>query len=203
MPRSFGREGGDWDDRGNPVLKFILQRSWVLVVPLIAGNKLLGIFNIDPGAQGHFNADEIELAKTIANQTAIALENSRLFATTQRYAADLELRVAERTAELEKERDQVETLLRITNELSASLDLDRVVTRTLSLVNDTLGGTQGGLFLLDSQSEELIYRASFGTHFQLPAGGVPSIFRRGEGLVGWVIKNRQAAVVHEDRKSVV
>jgi chromosome segregation ATPase len=36
MPRSFGREGGDWDDRGNPVLKFILQRSWVLVVPLIA-----------------------------------------------------------------------------------------------------------------------------------------------------------------------
>jgi PAS domain S-box-containing protein len=169
----------------------------LLVVPLIAGNKLLGIFNIDPGAQGHFNADEIELAQTIANQTAIALENSRLFATTQRYAADLELRVAERTAELEKERDQVETLLRITNELSASLDLDRVVTRTLSLVNDTLGGTQGGLFLLDSQSEELIYRASFGTHFQLPAGGVPSIFRRGEGLVGWVIKNRQAAVVHD------
>ena len=37
MPRSFGRGGEDWgEDQGNPALKFILQRSWVLIVPLIA-----------------------------------------------------------------------------------------------------------------------------------------------------------------------
>ena len=38
MPRSLGRDSSDWgrEDDGNRVLKFLLQRSWVLVVPLIA-----------------------------------------------------------------------------------------------------------------------------------------------------------------------
>ncbi len=39
MPRGdFGRASGDWEDekQPNPVLRFVLQRSWVLVVPLIA-----------------------------------------------------------------------------------------------------------------------------------------------------------------------
>jgi hypothetical protein len=36
MPRSFGSGGDEWDDQGNRPLKFLLQRTWVLVVPLIA-----------------------------------------------------------------------------------------------------------------------------------------------------------------------
>ncbi len=172
------------------------NRTW-FGVPLTAHGKTIGVLSMHNDRPVYFDQSDAQLLTQIGNQIAIAIENARLFATTQRYAADLEQRVAERTAELEKERDQVETLLRITNELSASLDLDRVLVRALSLVNDVIGGTQGGLFLLDPQSEQLIYRAALGTNFQLPSGGVPAPFRRGEGLVGWVIKNRQAIVVHD------
>ena len=61
----------------------------LLVVPLIASNKLLGTFNIDPGKQEHFNAGEIELAQTIANQTAITIENSRLYAESSKRSTEL------------------------------------------------------------------------------------------------------------------
>ena len=61
----------------------------LLVVPLIAGNKLLGTFNIDPGKQEHFNSGEIELAQTIANQTAITIENSRLYAESSKRSTEL------------------------------------------------------------------------------------------------------------------
>ncbi len=37
MPRSFGNSGDGWgEESGSPVVKFILQRSWVLIVPFIA-----------------------------------------------------------------------------------------------------------------------------------------------------------------------
>ncbi|MBI5081590.1 MAG: GAF domain-containing protein, partial [Chloroflexi bacterium] len=172
------------------------RRTWI-GVPLTAQGKTIGVLSMHNDHPIYFDQSDTQLLSQIGNQIAIAIENARLFATTQRYAADLEQRVAERTMDLEKERDQVETLLRITNELSASLDLDRVLVRALSLVSDVIGGTQGGLFLLDPQSEQLIYRAALGTNFQLPVGGVTAPFRRGEGLVGWVIKNRQAIVVHD------
>ncbi|MBI5828545.1 MAG: GAF domain-containing protein, partial [Chloroflexi bacterium] len=167
----------------------------LLVVPVVTGDNVSGCVLINRPDRDQYTPGEIELAQTIANQTAIALDKARLFATVQQYTADLEERVAQRTTALARERDRVETLLRITNELSSSLDLDRVLTRALSLVSDIIGGTQCSLFLLDPQSDTLIYRAALGVNFLLPPGGQPAPFRRGEGLVGWVIKHRQPVIV--------
>ena len=167
----------------------------LLVVPVVTGDNVSGCVLINRPDRDQYTPGEIELAQTIANQTAIALDKARLFATVQQYTADLEERVAQRTTALARERDRVETLLRITNELSSSLDLDRVLTRALTLVSELIGGTQGSLFLLDPQSDTLIYRAALGVNFQLPPGGRPAPFRRGEGLVGWVIKHRQPVIV--------
>ncbi len=172
------------------------HRAW-LGVPLIVRGTAIGVLSVQSDQPYYFAESQLRLLSQAGNQMAIALDNARLFSTVQNYAADLEQRVNERTIALEKERDRVETLLRITNELSASLDLDRVLTRALSLVNEVVGGTQGGLFLLDPQSDQLIYRAALGVNFQLPPGGQPVPFRRGEGLAGWVIKNRQAVIVPE------
>ncbi|MEK9164839.1 MAG: ATP-binding protein, partial [Chloroflexota bacterium] len=41
----------------------------------------------------------------------------------------------------------------------------------------------------------LIYRAALGVGFELPPGGQPAPFRKGEGLVGWVIKRREPIIV--------
>ncbi|MBI3240843.1 MAG: GAF domain-containing protein [Chloroflexi bacterium] len=169
-------------------------RAW-LGVPLIVRGAATGVLSVQSEQPYYFTESQLRLLSQVGNQMAIALDNARLFSTVQTYALDLERRVAERTTDLEKERDRVETLLRITNELSANLDLDRVLTRALSLVNEVIGGTQGGLFLLDPQSDQLVYRAALGVNFQLPPGGQVAPFRRGEGLAGWVIKNRQAIIV--------
>lgn len=170
------------------------HRSW-LGVPLTVRGSAIGVLAVQSDQPYYFGESHMRLLNQISNQFAIAIENARLFAAVENNAAVLAQRVAERTVDLEKERDRVETLLRITNELSASLDLDRVLTRALSLVNEIIGGTQGGLFLLDPQSDQIIYRATLGVDFQLPPGGQPAPFRRGEGLVGWVIKSRLPVII--------
>ena len=92
----------------------------------------------------------------------VAIQNGRLFAETQRLAQELEQRVIERTAQLKREQQNTETLLRILTEVSSSLDLDRALNRTLSLLNEAIGAEQGTIMLLHPGDNLLHYRAGYG-----------------------------------------
>jgi two-component sensor histidine kinase len=50
----------------------------LLAVPLVVRDKVIGVFNCYKDRPHHFTADEISLFSTLANQTALAIENSSL-----------------------------------------------------------------------------------------------------------------------------
>ena len=174
----------------------------MLLVPLRSSDgQPLGVISVDdPRDQRIPNRSTVETLEVFANQAAVAIENNRLY-------ADMEQRVQERTEDLRQalgqltdERDRVETLFRITSELSASLDLDRVLNRTLTLLTSAIGAQRGSILLLDQQTEILIHRATIGhtpsmAPLSLPPGGAPTSFRRNEGLAGWVIQYRQPVII--------
>jgi PAS domain S-box-containing protein len=113
--------------------------------------------------------------------------------------------LARANEDLRLERDRVETLFRIASELSTSLDLDRVLNRALELVVSAAGATHGSILLVDPQTDMLVARAALGND-RVPSTGRPTPFRRGEGLAGWSIVNRQSAIipdVHNDARWIV
>jgi PAS domain S-box-containing protein len=85
-------------------------------VPLIAQSELIGSLNLGADAPAAFADEQIEIAREVASQLAVALRQARLHEQVQRHAKELEQRVAERTAELEAEiaeRIQAEEELRL------------------------------------------------------------------------------------------
>ncbi|MBI3998967.1 MAG: GAF domain-containing protein [Armatimonadetes bacterium] len=50
----------------------------LLAVPLVVRDKVVGVFNCYKGTPHQFTRDEISLLSTLANQTALAIENSSL-----------------------------------------------------------------------------------------------------------------------------
>jgi two-component sensor histidine kinase len=50
----------------------------LLAVPLVVRDRVIGVFNCYMGAPHHFTPEEISLFSTLANQTALAIENSSL-----------------------------------------------------------------------------------------------------------------------------
>jgi len=50
----------------------------LLAVPLVVRDKVIGVFNCYKDAPHHFSRDEVSLLSTLANQTALAIENSSL-----------------------------------------------------------------------------------------------------------------------------
>jgi PAS domain S-box-containing protein len=160
----------------------------MLLAPFVSQGRAFGAFSLDSVTPREFTTQDIELCQTLAAQIASVITNAR-------FARDLETRVHQRTKEVETERERVQTLLQITTELSSSLDLDLVLTRALKLVTEAVGATQGSVFLIDPESDRLVYRAQLGSPKVLPPGGETAPFKRHEGLVGWIIKNRQPVVI--------
>ena len=75
-------------------------RSW-FAVPLMAQGELIGVLNMGSDAARAFSDDDIDIGRQVADSLAIAIWQAQLLDRLHSQAADLEKRVAERTADLE------------------------------------------------------------------------------------------------------
>ncbi len=160
----------------------------LLVVPLVTAGSLQGWLLLESREDYRYTPSEIELARTIANQSAIAIQNARLFAETRHLTTDLEKRVEERTAELSREHRNSQTLLHVTTELSASLEMGLVLNRTLAVLNESLGSEQS-----------IIMMSQTGSSFQAgePLVNVNALSNLEKNIARWMSKERVPALVDD------
>jgi len=163
----------------------------LLVVPFVSGSVLQGWYLIYGVRDYRYTLPEIELARTICNQAAIAVQNARLFAETRRLTEDLERRVEERTRELRREHQNSQTLLHIITELSASLEMGLVLNRTLNVLNNSTGCEESLIVL--SQSAARQYRAGMQLS-QAPSDQEPGSSIE-QQIAHWVIRMRRPILV--------
>ena len=71
-----------------------------LGVPMIVGDRVIGVIAVAHGRQHAFDRDDVRLLSTLASSTAAALDNARLFDEARRRTAELEIirRVSEAMA---------------------------------------------------------------------------------------------------------
>ena len=89
-----------------------------IAIPLLMRDELIGVFSLESPVRRTFSSHERELVSIVANQIASAIHNARLYAERTRTAealrsanASLEARVAERTADLQRELRVAQELL--------------------------------------------------------------------------------------------
>ncbi|MEJ2750751.1 MAG: PAS domain S-box protein, partial [Anaerolineae bacterium] len=95
----------------------------VACVPLIAENEVIGVLWV--GQQTPVGPHDVQLLEAIADMAATAIRRAALYEQTQRYAAELETHVAERTRELAEANEQL-------------LELDQLKTKFVSDVSHEL-----------------------------------------------------------------
>ncbi len=103
-----------------------------LLVPLIGKQGIIGgLSGLGKKGGGSFSERDLELLSIFASQVGVAVENARLFGELSDLAANLEQRVAQRTAELAKANEQIIKLNRCLSEENLRMGTELEITRRL------------------------------------------------------------------------
>src|SRR5690606_16712728 len=90
-------------------------------IPLTAKGKLKGVLEVFNRTELKPDKEWLDFFETLAGQAAIAIDNAQLFESMQRSNFELERRVAERTAELNKINLELERANRAKDEFLANM----------------------------------------------------------------------------------
>jgi diguanylate cyclase (GGDEF)-like protein len=94
----------------------------VIVVPLIENGDVTGLLSVQHTAPGVYSQADLHLMQQLAAQVAPAIVDARAFEDLEDYRMRLELRVTERTHELEKASAEKERLIAALRERSLKLE---------------------------------------------------------------------------------
>lgn len=72
----------------NPLLPFTHAE---MSIPIMVGNQLIGVLDVQSETVGRFSEKDVQIQSTLANQIAVAVQNARQFAVTQRQLRDLSI----------------------------------------------------------------------------------------------------------------
>ena len=100
-------------------------------IPLISHGQVIGSLNIGRATQDPFVQEEIEIATEVAALLAVAIQDSRYL-----------------EAELRR-RQEAETLISITSEMTSSLEMDKVLNSILAHLNRVVPYDSACIFLLE------------------------------------------------------
>ena len=151
----------------------------VLSVPVIIKGQPYGVLAVYWWEARTPDEGQVNLMVALAGQTAIALENARLYQA----ATDRGRRLA--------------TLARLTETLTATLSLEEVLDRVARSAVDLFGSSVSRLWLVDDDGRGLSLRASAGA-----VSGVAGRVRAqvGEGLMGHIVTTRAPLLVPDLRE---
>ena len=151
-------------------------------VPLNAGAETIGSLSIGSrDASVTYSRAQLDLLQAIADQTAGAIVKARLLQETQQRA------------------HQLSTLNELTRQLTSTLELEPLLQYILENAVNILNCEAGSLFLVDEQTEDLIFKVTVG-----PPSSADLIGQRvpaGSGIVGRAAKQRAPVVENQAQTS--
>ncbi|MCC7119255.1 MAG: GAF domain-containing protein [Anaerolineales bacterium] len=160
-------------------VKPVLDNSYAWMgVPLNAGAESIGALSIGSRDGGTvYTRGQLELLQAIADQTAGAIVKARLLEESQQRAR------------------QLTTLNEITRQLTGTLELDPLLQNILENAVGILNSEAGSLFLVDDQTDELIFRVTVGP---VATNLIGQRLPAGTGIVGRAVQTRLPVIENEE-----
>ena len=144
-----------------------------LSVPMIARKRLVGVLDVQATQAGAFNESDRTMLRLISGRVAAAIDNARLHRRT------------------EKQYRTIRTLTAISQELTAILDLDRLLSRAASSVRGLINYDAFSILLIDDAKQALRFRFSIRYDQRVNLDNIPL----GKGITGAAAMSRQTVRV--------
>jgi len=138
-------------------------------LPLKVGDRIVGVLDVQSNQTYAFSEDNLRTLQILADQLAIAVVNTELFAETQEHLAQHRL------------------LHHITTTAASGTTLDEALQSAVNGLQVTLGGDRVAILLADREKKELEVRAAVGYASAVFDLRIPV----GSGITGWAAAHRR------------
>ncbi|GAB4503765.1 MAG: hypothetical protein Fur0043_07570 [Anaerolineales bacterium] len=138
-------------------------------IPMKIGDNILGVLDVQSTIPFSFGKSDIDTLQILADQLAIAVNNSELFAETQEHLSQHRL------------------LHHITASAASGTTLDEALKSAVNGLQVSLGGDRVSILLTDAERKNLIMKAWVGYSNEVANRAIPF----GSGITGWVAAHRQ------------
>jgi GAF domain-containing protein len=143
-------------------------------IPLKIGERIVGVLDVQSTETYAFAQDKLRTLQILADQLAVAVVNSELFAETQEHLAQHRL------------------LHHITTTAASGTTLDEALQSAVNGLQVTLGGDRVSILLVDRDKKILVVRAAVGYANEVYDMRIPI----GNGITGWVAAHRRTLRVN-------
>lgn len=151
-----------------------------IYLPLLAGDTAIGAVSIQSPQPAAFNERDLRLLTILANQSASALNNARLYERSERRLNAL-MAVSE-----------------VGRRLTSILDLDRLLVEVVELIHSRFGYYHVQIFLVEHGSDRAVFKASSGHGLNEKWLKEERTMRVGqEGIIGWVAQHGEMLVAND------
>jgi sigma-B regulation protein RsbU (phosphoserine phosphatase) len=144
-------------------------------IPLKIGDRILGVIDVQSTIPYSFSPDDIDTFQTLADQLAIALNNTELFAETQEHLSQHRL------------------LHHITTSAASGTTLEEALNSAVKGLQVTLGGDRVAILLSDEERKNLLIKAWVG----YSEDATDLIIPLGTGITGWVAAHRKSLRIND------
>jgi GAF domain-containing protein len=143
-------------------------------MPLKVGDRIVGVLDVQSKQAYAFSDENLRTLQILADQLAIAVINTELFAETQEHLAQHRL------------------LHHITTTAASGTTLDEALQSAVNGLQVTLGGDRVSILLTDREKKMLEVRAAVGYASDVFDLRIPM----GSGITGWAAEHRRALRVN-------
>jgi len=151
----------------------------MMYLPLVAQDRALGVISVQSFVKNAYTEQHLSLLENLASYTTIALDNAGAY----RLVNEREMEVSERAAELA-------TINRITQAISAKLDINSVIQLVGDQMQERFQAPIAYVALLDRAGTTIDFPYTFGQDVKsLPLG---------EGLTSQIIRTGQPLLINRD-----
>ena len=152
----------------------------LICVPVLRRGRLLGVVTaLNKIKDKEFDQKDLEVFSSMADQIAVALDNSYLF------------------RKLKRKTLETQTLLEVEKSLSLTLNLSELLELILDSLQKVVRYDAVSIFLIDAGKGEIEYLKARGFD---PALEPDLHLKIGEGLAGWAAKTRTSLIVPDVKK---
>lgn len=124
-----------------------------LAIPLIVRDVLIGVYSVESSVANAFDIFDEKILTIVGNQIGAAIQNARAYETIQEFSAGLEIKVQERTAELERYARSLRILNEMTQGYNAATSVEQVFQNTAIFMGKMFGSARSSVAILDSRHE--------------------------------------------------